>query len=61
MKVSKAGKIWIDYHQIYSKKNTVRSHAFIKDKFCRQFGDYDLNDLSADHILDFINQITEGR
>jgi len=61
MKVSKAGKIWLDYHSIHSKKNTVRSHAFVKDRFCRQFGDYDLNDLSADKILDFLNQLTEGR
>jgi len=28
---------------------------------CRQFGDYDLNDLSVDNILDFMNQLTEGR
>jgi hypothetical protein len=40
MKVSKAGKIWIDYHHIHSKKNTVRYHKFVKDRFCRQFGDY---------------------
>jgi hypothetical protein len=61
MKVSKAGKIWLDYHQIHSKKNTVRAHSFVKDRFCRQFGDYDLNDLSVDNILDFMNQLTEGR
>jgi integrase/recombinase XerD len=28
---------------------------------CRQFGDYDLNDLSIDNILDFMNRLTEGR
>lgn len=28
---------------------------------CRQFGEYDLNDLSVDNILDFMNQLTEGR
>ena len=43
------------------KKNTVRAHSFAKDKFCQQFGDYDINDLSVDNILDFMNQITEGR
>ena len=61
MKVSKAGKIWLDYHQIHSKKNTVRAHSFVKDRLCRQFGEYDLNDLSVDNILDFMNQLTEGR
>jgi hypothetical protein len=25
------------------------------------FGEYDLNDLSVDNILDFMNQLTEGR
>jgi len=51
MKVSKAGKIWLDYHQIHSKKNTVRAHLFVMDRFCRKFGDYNLNDLSVDNIL----------
>lgn len=39
----------------------MRSHSFIKNKFCSQFGDYDLNDLSADNILEFMNQLTDGR
>ena len=61
MKVSKAGKIWLDYHQINSKKNTVRAHSFVMDRFRHQFGDYELGDLSIDNILDFMNQLTEGR
>jgi integrase len=31
------------------------------DRFRHQFGDYELGDLSIDNILDFMNQITEGR
>lgn len=61
MKVSKAGKIWLDYHQIHSQKNTVKAHSFVKDRFCRQFGGCDLNDLSVDNILDFMNQLTADR
>ena len=61
MKVSKAGKIWLDYNRIHSKKNTVRAHSFVKERFCTQFGDYDLNDLSVDNILVFMNQLTDGR
>jgi hypothetical protein len=34
MKLSKAEKIWLDYHQIHSKKNRVRAHSFVKNKFC---------------------------
>ena len=31
------------------------------DRFRAQFGDYELGDLSIDNILDFMNQLTEGR
>jgi hypothetical protein len=41
--------------------NTVRAHSFVKNKFCQQYGDYDISDLSVDNILDFMNQLTEGR
>jgi len=31
------------------------------DRFRNQFGDYELGSLSVDNILDFMNQLTEGR
>lgn len=31
------------------------------DRFRHQFGDHELGDLSIDNILDFMNQLTEGR
>jgi hypothetical protein len=31
------------------------------DRFRNQFGDYELGHLSVDNILDFMNQLTEGR
>lgn len=43
------------------KKNTIRAHSFVLNRFRTQFGEYDLGDLSIDHILDFMNQLTEGR
>jgi len=61
MKVSKAAEIWIDYHQTHSKKNTVRNHSFMSDKLCHRFGDHELEDLSTEDILQFMNQLTEGR
>ena len=42
MKVSKASKIWLDYHQINSKKNTYRCYSVIMGKFCVLFGDHQL-------------------
>jgi hypothetical protein len=61
MKVSKAGKIWLGYHQIHSKKNIFRAHSFVINRFRAQFVEYDLGELSIDNILDFMNQLTEGR
>jgi len=31
------------------------------DRLRYLFGDYELGDLSVDNILDFMNQLTEGR
>ena len=31
------------------------------DRFRCQFSDFELGDLSVDNILDFMNQLTEGR
>jgi integrase/recombinase XerD len=61
MKVSKAVKFWLHYHRTHSKKNTVRAYQFVMDKFCENFGDTIINDLCADDILSFLNQVTTGR
>ncbi len=61
MNVSKAIKIWLDYHRTNSKENNVRAYEWTIGKFCGEFGDADLVDLSVDDILSFLNQITEGR
>ena len=42
-------------------KNTIRAHSFVLGRFRTQFGEYELGDLSIDPILDFMNQLTEGR
>ena len=35
MKLSKAAKIWIDYHKTHSKKNTVRDYLAIIERFIK--------------------------
>ena len=30
------------------------------EKLCHQFGDWEINHLSVDNILEFMNQLTEG-
>ena len=37
MKVSKASKIWLDYHKTHLEKNTVRSYQAIIERFCKKF------------------------
>ncbi len=61
MNVSKARKIWLDYHKTHSKKATVRAYEWVINKFCEKFGDHDLKELLPDEILTFLNLITNGR
>ena len=43
------------------KKNTVRAYRSVILKFCNDFGDYDLNQLTVDDVLTFLDKLTEGR
>jgi integrase len=61
MNVSKTAQNWLDYHRAHSKKNTVTAYEWTIGKFCDQFGDIELFELTVDNILSFLNQITEGR
>ena len=61
MKVSKAATIWIDYHRgPIPKKNTVRSFKPIIDQFCLEFGAFEIDQVTSDDILRFLNRFTEG-
>jgi integrase/recombinase XerD len=42
------------------KKNSIRSYEFILTHFDNQFGDRELSSVTADEVLTFLNQITEG-
>ena len=39
MRLSKAAKIWIDYHKTHSKKHTVSAYRAIIERFIHEFGD----------------------
>ena len=47
MKISQAAKIWIEYHVNNSKKNTVRAYRWIINKFCADFREEELAELSS--------------
>ncbi len=60
MKLSKAAKIWIDYHKTHSKKNTVRSYRAIIERYIKEFGDGPVDQVTPEQILTFLNRLTEG-
>ena len=43
------------------KKNTIKAYRWIISKFCEQFGNAELIELSSDQVLNFLNSVTEGR
>lgn len=61
MNVSQASKIWLDYHRVHSKKNTVRAYELTIEKFNQNFANLNLNEVSTEDILDFMTKFTEGR
>ena len=61
MQVSKAIEICLDYHRNYSKPNTIRAYESILTRFSLVFGDKDLEEISSEDILTFLNKITDGR
>lgn len=60
MKVSEATKLWLEYHKCHSKENTIRLYRLVLDKFCDEFGHEELEDITADRALSFLNRVTEG-
>jgi site-specific recombinase XerD len=61
MQVSKAAEVCLEYHRTNSKENTIKAYEMILTKFCGQFGDRDLYDITTDDALSFLNQITAGK
>jgi len=61
MQVSEAVKVCLEYHRGNSKANTIKVYEMILTKFCRQFGDKDLSDITTDDAMIFLNQITESK
>ena len=60
MKLSKAAKIWIDYHKTHSKKNTVRSYRAIIERYIKEFGDGPVDQVTPEQILIYRETATQG-
>ncbi len=61
MKIIQAGELWLDYHRFNSQKNTVKSYEALLSRFNKDFGERSIENVTTDEILEFLNQITEGR
>ena len=60
MQVSQAITIWLEYHKSNSKQNTLRSYMAVLSHFLRDFGERNLNEITSEEILNFLNRMTMG-
>ena len=59
MKVSHAVTFWLNYHRANSSKNTIRAYKELMERFCKENGDKDLKEITANDVLVFLNEITK--
>lgn len=61
MKVSKAARLWINYHKANSQLSTVQAYEGTISKFVDVFGRRDMDAVSTDEFQEFLEELTEGR
>jgi integrase/recombinase XerD len=61
MQVSEAAKLWLEYHKSHSKENSIRAYKLVLSKFCEECGAENLEDITTERVLSFLNRITDGR
>jgi integrase/recombinase XerD len=61
MKVSQAPALCLEYHKFNSRQSTVRGYEAILSRFCREFKDRNLEEITSNEILSFLNHMTENR
>ena len=50
MKVSQAIESYVVYHRVNSKKNTIRKHEVVLERFQEQFNEKELGSITSDEI-----------
>jgi integrase len=50
----------LDTTKSIPKKNTASRYKIFIDRFCNEFGNDDINQISSDEVLSFLNRQTEG-
>ena len=61
MKVKKAIRHHLEYHNANSQKNTCRCVEFVLRKFDNQFGERTLDSISEEDVLSFLTKLTHNR
>jgi integrase/recombinase XerD len=61
MQILEAAKFWLEYHKSHSKENSIRAYKLVLSKFCEEFGSTELNKITTERVLSFLNQITQGK
>ena len=61
MQVSEVAKLWLEYHKCNSKENSIRAYKLVLTKFYEEFGAENIEEITTERILSFLNGITEGR
>jgi len=60
MQISKAIKIWLEYHKSNSRDNTLKAYQVVLSNFNGEFGKRNVKEITSDETLSFLNRITEG-
>ena len=61
MQISEAAKLWLEYHKCHSKENSIRAYKLVLTQLCAEFGTENLEEVTTERILSFLNRITEGK
>lgn len=61
MNVTEAATVFLEYHKTHSKEHSIRTYTRVLAKFCEEFGTENLEAITTEKALSFLNMITEGR
>ena len=61
MRVWEAAGLFLECQKSHSKENSVRAYKLVLSKFCAEFGGENLETMTTEKVLFFLNRITEGK
>ena len=61
MKISQAVALCLEYHKSNSRQSTIRGYEAILSRFCQKFEDRNLEEITSNEVLSFLNHMTEHR